>query len=105
MFHFNESSWLIPWLCLKKVITLIFALYNKKCLFFVNWHFFTEAIDFSYRYCVLLVDTKELLRKQKKRQVMCVYVKKDFMDTDAIMVNVPKFYRIIASLFLLLFKK
>ena len=36
---------------------------------------------FVYRYCVLLVHTKELLGKQKKHQVLCVYVKEDFMDT------------------------
>ena len=53
------------------------------------------------------METKELLRKEKIQEVFCVYVKKDFMETDVNMkVNVPKFYRIIASLFLLaLFKK
>ena len=45
---------------------------------------------FRYRYCVLFVDTMELLRKQRKHQVLCVYVKEDFMETDVNMkVNLP----------------
>ena len=46
---------------------------------FFNWN---KWLSFYYRDSVLHADTKDLLRKRKKHQVLCVYVKEDFMETD-----------------------